>query len=154
MSDYHRVSLDVPPTRESTDSVIGDSSSRLLHDHDEKGIARSQKSLSNRRRYSKHLGFFSYVVNVVLLGGIIFAFLRPLPDPSLTATCSCQMIHYCVLVLANTSQAPAHKAIEYKPVVFGEGIFEQQSKYQGWPTDEKDQLWYDLWECTKPILRI
>ncbi|KAK4445587.1 hypothetical protein QBC34DRAFT_497503 [Podospora aff. communis PSN243] len=42
--------------------------------------------------------------------------------------------------------SPAHEAIEYTPVSFRMALEGDTSPYQGWPTDEKDQLWQDLYD--------
>ncbi|EGX90076.1 hypothetical protein CCM_06496 [Cordyceps militaris CM01] len=40
---------------------------------------------------------------------------------------------------------PAYEAIEYVPRVFTKAFLDDQSPYQGWPDDEKDQLWQNMY---------
>jgi hypothetical protein len=41
--------------------------------------------------------------------------------------------------------APARDTIEYEVKVFQKGFLDDTSPYQGWPDDEKDQLWEKLY---------
>ncbi|KAJ4147382.1 hypothetical protein LMH87_001904 [Akanthomyces muscarius] len=43
------------------------------------------------------------------------------------------------------SYSPAYEHIEEVPVVFKVAFLEDESPYQGWPDDEKDQLWQDMY---------
>ncbi|KAK0652623.1 tat pathway signal sequence [Cercophora newfieldiana] len=42
-------------------------------------------------------------------------------------------------------KAPAAPATEYVPVYFRAGFTGDESPYQGWPNDEKDELWQELY---------
>ena len=42
--------------------------------------------------------------------------------------------------------APADEAVEYAPKLFHNRFDGDISPYQGWPTDESDALWVDLYD--------
>lgn len=46
---------------------------------------------------------------------------------------------------AYMATAPAQDAIEYHQKVFHKSFGDDLSPYQGWPDDEKDKLWNDLY---------
>ena len=37
--------------------------------------------------------------------------------------------------------------VRYKDIVFKKGFITDMSAYMGWPNDEKDTLWTDLYKC-------
>lgn len=41
--------------------------------------------------------------------------------------------------------APASEHVEHVPYVFKMAFLDDTSPYQGWPDDEKDQLWQDMY---------
>ncbi|KAM3544141.1 hypothetical protein ARSEF1564_003008, partial [Beauveria bassiana] len=41
--------------------------------------------------------------------------------------------------------SPAYEATEYIPIVFNNRFDNELSPYQGWPTDDLDALWQDLY---------
>ena len=45
--------------------------------------------------------------------------------------------------------APAEEASEYSPVIFSQAFGRDSSPYQGWPNDEQDRLWQDLYSGEK-----
>ncbi|KAF2181035.1 hypothetical protein K469DRAFT_671634 [Zopfia rhizophila CBS 207.26] len=48
-------------------------------------------------------------------------------------------------------QAPANHVVRYKNVVFKKGFITDMSDYQGWPNDERDALWSDLYRHGMPV---
>lgn len=46
------------------------------------------------------------------------------------------------------STAPLNEAVKYKNVLFKKGFITDLSPYMGWPDDEKDERWDDLYRCT------
>lgn len=43
--------------------------------------------------------------------------------------------------------APAEEAVKYVPRRFLAAFGKETSPYQGWPTDEQDQMWEDMYIC-------
>lgn len=41
--------------------------------------------------------------------------------------------------------APAYEAVESVPTLFQLALLNDSSPYQGWPDDDKDQLWQDMY---------
>jgi hypothetical protein len=46
--------------------------------------------------------------------------------------------------------APAHEAIEYETRSFRRGFQNDTSPYQGWPNDESDALWEEMYSSKYP----
>ena len=47
-------------------------------------------------------------------------------------------------------KAPATKFVDYENVVFSSAFGIQSSPFQGHPSDLKDKLWADLYDCKLP----
>lgn len=51
-------------------------------------------------------------------------------------------------------QGPAEEAVSYVPVTFGVGFGKTISPYQGFPNDETDRLWEDMYACTSSLITL
>jgi hypothetical protein len=103
-------------------------------------------SLRLSHSFTTHLAVL-YAVIFGLLVILMTLLLYPLGiechDPSLKIWCmSRSQFFHTALTLA----APANRAVEYRVQTFRGAMF-NATEYMGFPTDETDQLWSDLYNC-------
>lgn len=83
--------------------------------------------LHSKWRGSWHL-LFAYTLNLILAVVILYLWIMP-RDPL-------QGVY-----------SPANSAIEYETKVFLPGVGSERSQYQGYPDDNMDKAWDDLYKC-------
>ncbi|KID71225.1 hypothetical protein MGU_00905 [Metarhizium guizhouense ARSEF 977] len=91
------------------------------------GYSQSIPKTNAPRRAFWHL-IFSYMLNIVLAAILLWFLTKPW-DPS-------QGIY-----------SPANAVIEYETKVFAPGVGPSHSPYQGYPDDDMDDAWDDLYQC-------
>lgn len=81
------------------------------------------------------------------IGIVILVFGRHLnfKDPSLELYCT-DTLKRLISLYANNLLAPANEAVEYMQHTFGTHFF-TSSLYMGFPDDEIDKRWEDLYNC-------
>lgn len=92
-----------------------------------------------------YLSSISVALNILLTFAFVATLLRGFRDPSLP--------FYSIDALPNidkilTTLGPALEAVEYHSVVVDRGLEAEHTPYQGWPTDEIDRRWQDLYQDT------
>ncbi|KAJ6785076.1 hypothetical protein PWT90_08530 [Aphanocladium album] len=86
----------------------------------------------------------SLLLNVLFLSFLGFQFFFPIPSPIAHSGWSMDPGLY----------SPASDAVEYVESRFKIAFIKDESPYQGWPDDEKDQLWQDMYSSDEEGMAI
>jgi hypothetical protein len=105
--------------------------------------------LKDPNRSNIHI-FVAHTLNLILLGIILVISLKlskhTCIESALALYCKFSIYSISKSKHAYRPKAPANSEVEYVPTVFSSALF-NGTAYMGYPTNETDALWEDLYNC-------
>ncbi|KAF2122432.1 hypothetical protein BDV96DRAFT_639021 [Lophiotrema nucula] len=115
---------------ESTDDMT--EQGKLIHQCNDDTPPQSRSS------FKSFCSQYSSLVPLYIINGLLLILLISLIGKTLQTECNDSSL--------GGVYSPARKAVRYEDVVFKKGFVTDMSEYMGWPSDETDKAWEDLYK--------